>query len=499
MLVRILRSLFSSRANRDDNSIAAMRSRATRMHREGRFPEAEIAYSVLLERWPDDSQALFYLGVACRQQGRLDEAFRHCHRALELAPGNPEWITSVGNLAAGLGKDEGVEACERRVIENADLATWLALGNALREAGRTREAEDAYRRCLEFAPTSPFAMRRLGSLLALSGRHDEADACFQISARAGLAPDPVMRLSGEFLSALERDRDRLLAGLPAMEGEWGNTRASIVVFACCDAVYFRKFAWALCSSTLRNAGLDCLVHIHVVNPEPTLHAEMERLRTGLGAGRIACTWEYTPLPEDDSAKTYYACARFLHLPRVIERYARPVLALDMDLLVVGSLDHVMQAAGDSDLAIIRWHETRWEPWEYFFATALMLRATPGTLAILQRVTLFVRHFLLREERIWLLDQIALFAAIECWPGRDPRERVCLLPPALAMLYGFHARPDEIPAGVVFWVVGYSLEDNREALTRRPFTDYLPQDQDAQPGGPMLQSAGVDLPRQPPGD
>lgn len=480
MLVRILRSLFSSRANRGNDAIAAMRSRATSMHREGRLPEAEIAYAALLERWPDDAQALFYLGVACRQQGRLDEAFRHCHRALELAPGNPEWVTSVGNLASSLGRKEDVEACERRVIQDADLAAWLALGNALREAGRIAEAENAYRKCLEFAPMSPFVMRRLGSLLALSGRHDEADTCFQISARAGLVPDPVMRLSGEFLSALERDRDRLLAGLPAMEGEWGNTRASIVAFACCDSVYFRKFAWALCSSTLRNAGPDCLVHIHVVNPEPTLHAEMERLRTGLGAGRIACTWEHTPLPEDDSAKTYYACARFLHLPRLIERYARPVLALDMDLLVVGSLDHVTRAAGEADLAIIRWHETRWEPWEYFYATALLLRATPGTLAILQRVTLFVRHFLLRAERIWLLDQIALFAAIECWPGRDPRERVGLLPPELAMLYGFHARPEEIPAGVVFWVVGYSLEANREALTRRPFTDYLPPNH-AQPG------------------
>lgn len=477
MLFRMLRSLLPARANPGDEATAALRSRARQLHGEGRLAEAEAVYCALLERWPDDPQVLFYLGVACRQQGRLDEAFRHCHRAVELAPGNPEWVKSLGNLASGLGKTEGVAACEHRVARDGDLAAWLALGNALREAGRVGEAERAYRRCLEFTPVSPYAVRRLGSLLALSGQHDEADACFQISAREGLAPDPLMRLSGEFLNSLDRDRERLLTGLPEIEGEWGSSLARIVAFACCDPVYFRKFAWALSSSIIRNAGLDCFVHIHVVNPEPALHEQMDQLRDSLGAARIACTWEHTALPDDDSAKTYYACARFLHLPRVIERYARPVLALDMDLLVVGNLDHVLQAAGDSDLAIIRWHATRWEPWEYFYATALLLRSSPAALAILQRVALFVRHFLLRGERIWLLDQIALFAAIECWPGRDPGERVGLLPPALAMLYGFHARPEEIPDGVVFWVVGYSLEANREALTRRPFTDYLPQGQD----------------------
>ena len=54
---------------------------------KGRLAEAEVAYGALLERRPDDAQALFHLGVACRQQGRLDDAFRHCQRALQLAPG----------------------------------------------------------------------------------------------------------------------------------------------------------------------------------------------------------------------------------------------------------------------------------------------------------------------------------------------------------------------------------------------------------------------------
>jgi hypothetical protein len=475
MLLKLIRSLKPRRAT---EHVESLRLRAQVLYRAGRYAEAELLYKGLLDLRPQDAHALFELGVACHQQGRLHEAFRHCERALAISPDHPEWVGSLAHTANDLGKAEGVAACEKRIIEDGDFVSWLALGNALRESDRLQEAENAYRRCLEQVPSSPYAMRRLGSLLALSGRLEEADACFRVSACAGLAPDPLLRFSSGFLDALERNRESLLDGLPQIEGEWANSPSALVAFACCDTVYFRKFAWPLSSSIIRNAQVDCLVHIHVINPEPALYAEMETLCAGLGSGRVVCTWEHTALPEDGSAKTYYASARLLHLPRVIERYARPVLALDMDVLVLGSLERVLQAAGNGDLALVRWHATRWDPWDCLWASAVLARHTPGAISILQRAALFTRHFLLHGPRHWFLDQVALFAAIECWPAQDCRGRVIYLPAAMAMLCGSSAEEEKIQAEVVFWSVIHSLESNRGALARPPFTDYLPETRDS---------------------
>jgi Flp pilus assembly protein TadD len=63
----------------------------------GRFPEAERVLRSLLQRAPDDANALNALGYMFADRGeRLDEAVDLLTRALKIEPGNPSFLDSLG-------------------------------------------------------------------------------------------------------------------------------------------------------------------------------------------------------------------------------------------------------------------------------------------------------------------------------------------------------------------------------------------------------------------
>lgn len=63
----------------------------------GRFPDAEKELRALLERSPDDANALNSLGYMLAERGeRLDEAVTLLKRALAREPGNPSYLDSLG-------------------------------------------------------------------------------------------------------------------------------------------------------------------------------------------------------------------------------------------------------------------------------------------------------------------------------------------------------------------------------------------------------------------
>lgn len=103
--------------------------------RDERIDEAEPAFEAILKRWPDQPDALHYLGVLRHTQGRTDEAVALIRQALAAMP---------------------------------DLAgAWNNLGNVLLLAGRGDEAADAYERAVQFGSdtnAAPEAVRALNNL-----------------------------------------------------------------------------------------------------------------------------------------------------------------------------------------------------------------------------------------------------------------------------------------------------------------------------------------------
>ncbi len=154
--------------------------------RAERIEEAEPALLALLRRWPDEPNALHYLGVLRHTQGRVNEALELIHHSLTLAGSN--------------------------------IGAWNNLGNVLLAAGRVDEATQAYERGVAAGPTRPEAADALNNLCTVyrkQGHWAQAEG----AARRALA------LRGEFGDAWYNLSLALMAQGQVHEGLLANSRA----------------------------------------------------------------------------------------------------------------------------------------------------------------------------------------------------------------------------------------------------------------------------------
>ncbi len=414
----------------------------------GEHGEAERLFAEVTDLVPAFAEAWFLRALACNRQNHQFDACRHCARALALEPNHPDRLEVMRILTIDVGKSGEVD-----LHQPVDWVTHLARGNACRLADRIDAAELAYRTALAANPASPFVHRRLGSLLAILGRVDEADGHFRISAAAGLAPDSALRLSRTFIDDLSRRREDALAALTPLRGSPGRTTRPLIFFLSCDPDYFRTFAYALLNSICTHCADAFAVHLHIVNPDQAIFGDIDALARNLSLDQLFVTHEQVRIDDPAGMKTYYACARFLRFPALLRAYARPIWMLDLDQLVVADIRGVqLGGQGEPDIALIRWHPTRSDPWGHLSASAVYARPSEAAIEFLERAAAYIARFLLERKAVWFLDQLALFAACAHAPAGTS---IRYLDPALVCLAD-PAAPVEPPASAVFWTVVNSI-------------------------------------------
>src|SRR5689334_17996951 len=95
-----------------------------RQHRQRRqWPEAELVCRQIVEAESEHADAWFELGAACQEQNKLHEAVACCRSAVELYPGNGQWLA---RLAALLLEQGGVSAALGRLKDWAPMFVHLA-------------------------------------------------------------------------------------------------------------------------------------------------------------------------------------------------------------------------------------------------------------------------------------------------------------------------------------------------------------------------------------
>jgi tetratricopeptide (TPR) repeat protein len=120
-------------------------------HEAGRDGDAERTLRQFLEMNPANAEALNYLGYLLAQNGRqLDEAIRLVERALNVEPGNPSYLDSLG--WAYFRRGDFVEA-EKYLSPAAEQLPRNAvvqdhLGDVLARRGRWQDAIAAWTRAL---------------------------------------------------------------------------------------------------------------------------------------------------------------------------------------------------------------------------------------------------------------------------------------------------------------------------------------------------------------
>ncbi|NOU00461.1 MAG: tetratricopeptide repeat protein [Gallionella sp.] len=154
---------------------------AVALHRAGKLDEAEAAYQALLQKHPQDSDALHYLGLIAYQKQAYSEAANYIQAAIHIQSNVPAYFSNLGNVYKGLGQfDAAIAAFLEAVrLDPAFQAAYSNLGNAYKECGQLDQAITSYLKAIELKPDFPEAYNNLGVVLRIQGKLDEAVASFR--------------------------------------------------------------------------------------------------------------------------------------------------------------------------------------------------------------------------------------------------------------------------------------------------------------------------------
>jgi len=311
--------------------------------------------------------------------GRLDEAAACARQAIALEP---------GSAAGHLGE-----------------ATVL---HALRCFDDALAAADAAAR---LDPGSAYAAARSGASLFALGRYDEACAAFARAAAsdARLAHCLQIRVDEASWRALDRPTPLAAEAPRIVHDERPPGGADFVVLVSCDARYLAKYGTAFIEALLANGGARARLHLHVMDPDGGLDAVRARLAAARPSAGAVVTAQASPAAVQGAAtmlRTYYSCARFLHLPRWLAAHAMPVVLLDIDAIVERPLDKLVRFGQGADVVLVG-REPPDSPWLDIIANRIVACPTAPAAAYFRRVASYVGGYLTGATAAWHLDQIAL--------------------------------------------------------------------------------------------
>jgi predicted O-linked N-acetylglucosamine transferase (SPINDLY family) len=234
-------------ANPDGSRAAAGEAQTLRAARDlaqdGRIDDARRIAEAMLQRSPDDADALEFLGrlelraanaeAAARSFSRLveshparppghiglalveqargnhDGAIAHFRQALALDPRRYDLLVRLGRSLLSRGSPAEAEPCFRAAcdLNPGHESGWLGLGNALLQQRKTKAARAAFERAVQVAPGSLNARLNLSKALRRGGEAAEAIRILEEGLGAATAsPDALthLGLAHEQLGAMDR-------------------------------------------------------------------------------------------------------------------------------------------------------------------------------------------------------------------------------------------------------------------------------------------------------
>ena len=168
-----------------------MATEAMRLHKSGKFSEAELLCRQVLESEPDNFRSIVHLSVLLRHRGDFEESENLAKLAIGIEPDHVDGYTQLGLCLLGTGRsNDAVTALSKAISLSPRLAPLHHnLGMALENLGRSQEAKQAFIHAIKLAPNDVRARLSLGSLLLtegdLYGANAHADASIRMDRRSG--------------------------------------------------------------------------------------------------------------------------------------------------------------------------------------------------------------------------------------------------------------------------------------------------------------------------
>ena len=349
---------------------------ALALHQAGQLHAAAQAYRQILQREPDNPDALQLLGALRHQQGdhataaeligkavalkpniaafhvnlaevyrvlgQLDRAADSARTAVQLTPGDADAHCNLGLVLRGLDRHgEAANAFRAAVNLRPDFAlAHLHLGISLRDLGQQGEALTHGARAVELAPDDAQAQDFLGQTLVDLARSAEALPHFQRAVHLLPNQAALRHNLGNVLLALGQAQDAKVAYLDAirLDPTMSQSYAGLGLAWQREGKLGDALAWLKRAVDVQpddRLSWERLAELHRERDEP--------------ADTIAC-WRRVVASNPDRAASYYSLARALHAQghsAEAEQHYQTALRLKPDLAEAHSgLAAIWEERGD---------------------------------------------------------------------------------------------------------------------------------------------------------
>lgn len=173
----------------DARTLQARAREALRLHKAGRFDQAQELYEAILHHAPRNAPARHGLGMLLHAAGEPAHALPHLVAAVRERPGSAIYHNNLGNTLRALGQAADAEAAYRaslRLDPDYALAAYN-LGALQLDGGDGNAAQRSFAAALAKCPGQVAAAQALSDLLIREEKPAEAEACLRDA--LGASPD----------------------------------------------------------------------------------------------------------------------------------------------------------------------------------------------------------------------------------------------------------------------------------------------------------------------
>jgi predicted O-linked N-acetylglucosamine transferase (SPINDLY family) len=185
---------------------AALLQKGLTLHRAGDLAGAAAVYRQVLQRWPKQAHAFYFLGLIIQTGGNHAEAIELFARATKLNPKLARAHLQHGFSLDALGQSEAAATAFKAAAgHEPDLAeAHHQLGNTLRKLNRLNVAVTSLREATRLTPGDALFWLSLGLACMENEQLDEAVAAFQRATKLNPMMPEAREILGQALMAQHR-------------------------------------------------------------------------------------------------------------------------------------------------------------------------------------------------------------------------------------------------------------------------------------------------------